>query len=111
MGSAIKRETATRKNMPRQNNFKVFYSLSLAWQLGFLIAIPIGGFMFLGFWADKSLETSPLFTMTGLIVGLVVTVYEVYHLLAPLIKKDSDINEDDDSDTDKKNNTNNLSKK
>lgn len=68
------------------DGFKTFYALSFAWQLGFLIAIPIGGFLFLGFLADKLLGTKPLFLMIGLVVGVIVTVYEVYHLLWPLIK-------------------------
>lgn len=68
------------------DGFKTFYALSFAWQLGFLIAIPIGGFLFLGFLADKFLGTKPLFLFVGLVVGVVVTIYEVYHLLLPLIK-------------------------
>jgi len=74
--------------MPQKNNFKTFYALSLAWQLGFLIAMPIGGFMFLGFLADNFLKTSPLLLIVGLFTGLAITVYEVYHLFIPLIKND-----------------------
>jgi F0F1-type ATP synthase assembly protein I len=72
--------------MPQKNNFKMFYALSLAWQLGFLIAIPIGGFLLLGFGADKIFGTQPLLLIAGAIIGVVITIYEVYHLLLPLIK-------------------------
>lgn len=70
----------------RKNNSKTFYALSLAYQLGFLIIIPIGGFIFLGFWVDKSLGTSPIFLIIGLFSGIVVTIYEIYYLIIPLIK-------------------------
>ena len=72
--------------MSTKNNFKTFYALSMAWQLGFLIAVPIAGFLFLGYLGDKFFKTSPLFLITGLVVGIVITIYEVYHSLIPLIK-------------------------
>lgn len=42
--------------------------------------------MFLGLEADKYFNTNPLFLIIGLIVGLVVSIYETYHLLIPIIK-------------------------
>lgn len=70
----------------QKNSFKTFYALSFAWQLGFLIAAPIGGFLWLGLWGDSVLGTAPLLLILGLLAGMVITVYEVYHLLIPLIK-------------------------
>jgi len=75
--------------MPKKSGFKTFYALSLAWQLGFLIAVPIGGFMFVGYLGDRFLKTQPLLLLAGLFVGIFVTIYEVYHMLTPLIEKDS----------------------
>ena len=72
--------------MSEKGNFKTFYALSLAWQLGFLIALPIAGFLFLGFLGDKFFKTEPLLLLLGLLVGIIITIYEVYHLLIPLIK-------------------------
>lgn len=71
-----------------QNVFTVWYAISFGMQLGFLIVLPIGGFMFLGKWVDGFLYTFPLFFLVGIIVGLFMTSYEIYHLLAPLIKID-----------------------
>ena len=76
--------------MSQENNFKTFYALSIAWQLGFLIAIPITGFLILGLLGDKFFKTQPLFLIIGLLTGIIITVYEVYHLLAPLITKDKE---------------------
>lgn len=72
--------------MSQRNTFKTFYALSLAWQLGFFIAIPIGGFLFLGLWGDNFFNTKPFFLLLGLVIGIVITIYEVYHLLIPVIK-------------------------
>ena len=66
--------------------FKFWYAISLGLQLGFIIAVPIGGFIFLGYLADKHFYTHPFFVLSGVIVGLTVTGYEVYQWLIPLIK-------------------------
>lgn len=71
-----------------QNNFKIWYALAVAFQLGFLIVVPIGGFMLLGLWADKILKTGPFLLIAGALIGLSITVYEIYHWLIPLIKKE-----------------------
>ncbi len=72
-----------------KETFKTFYALSLAWQLGFLIVVPIGGFLFLGVLLDHLSGTRMVFGSIGALVGIGITVYEVYHLLAPLIKNDT----------------------
>jgi len=72
--------------MSQKNNFKTFYALSIAWQLGFLIALAIGGFLFLGSLVDNFLQTQPFFIILGALTGIIVSIYEVYHLFIPLIK-------------------------
>lgn len=67
---------------------QLFYSMSLAMQLGFLVVFCLGGFMLLGIWADSYLNTSPWLTLLGVFLGLGVTVYEVYHLLDPILHED-----------------------
>jgi F0F1-type ATP synthase assembly protein I len=74
--------------MAQKNEFKIFYAVSFAWQLGFLIVGPIGGFLLLGYWIDKMAGTSPLFLMIGVMIGLGITIYEVYHMLDILIRHD-----------------------
>ncbi len=69
--------------MSKKNNFKTFYALSMAWQLGFLIAIPIGGFLFLGILGDRYFKTHPFLLILGLFTGITITIYELYHLLSP----------------------------
>jgi len=67
--------------------FKVFYAVSFAFQLGFLVVVPIGGFMFLGLLGDKYFHTKPLLFIAGIIIGIIIAVYEVYRFLIPLIEK------------------------
>lgn len=69
----------------KNKSFKTMYAISVAWQLGFLIVACLLGFLFLGTLADRYASTGFLFTAAGLVIGLAVTVYEVYHLLLPLL--------------------------
>ncbi|MCD6284040.1 AtpZ/AtpI family protein [bacterium] len=71
----------------KKYNIKIFYAISFAWQLGFLIAIPLAGFIFLGFYLDKFFHTHPFFLIGGIIIGIITSIYETYHLIVPLIEK------------------------
>jgi len=72
------------------NGFKTFYAFSLAWQLGFMIAISIGGFLALGIWGDKFFGTHPLLLLVGIIAGVIGTVYEMYHMFVVLVKDEKE---------------------
>ena len=76
--------------MQKKDNFKLLYAISIAWQLGFIIAIPIGLFLFLGAWADKRFSTQPFFIIAGGAVGILVTVRELRHVLEPFFKKEKE---------------------
>jgi len=52
--------------------------LSLAWNLGYLIAIPLVVFALLGRFLDKRFGTSPLALLAGIFISLVVTTIGVY---------------------------------
>jgi len=64
----------------------LWYAISFAAQLGFLIVVPISAFMWLGHWGDLKLQTSPILLIAGIVTGLFATVYEVYHLILPFTK-------------------------
>lgn len=72
--------------MARNNNFGLLYALSLAWELGFFIAVPIGGFIFLGFLGDKFLGTRPIFLIVGVVIGAIIACYGAYRSLIFAIK-------------------------
>lgn len=75
-------------NGKKRDGYKLWYAISFSFQLGFMIAVPIVGFMLLGLFIDKKIHTEPIFLLVGAVVGIVVTVYEVRHLLFPIIKDD-----------------------
>lgn len=72
----------------RKNNTKVFYALSIAFQLGFIISVPIIAFIIVGIFADRFFQSQPALLLLGLLLGIIVTIYEVYHLLMPLVKEE-----------------------
>jgi F0F1-type ATP synthase assembly protein I len=76
-----------RQTMSKKDTYKMFYALSIAWQLGFLIVIPIAAFLLLGLWGDRILKTEPFLLITGAIAGVLATYHGVYHLLTPLLDK------------------------
>ena len=73
--------------MNKEDGFKFSYALSLATQLGFLMASSITGFVLLGYWLDGKLGTSPILIIGGALIGIVLTIYEAYHMMKPLITK------------------------
>lgn len=75
----------------KSDNFKFTYALSVATQLGFMTVASIGGFLALGMWLDSKLGSSPWLLIIGVITGIAVTVYEVHHLLRPLIDERDDL--------------------
>lgn len=53
-------------------------ALSLAWELGYTIAIPIVVLGFGGAYLDKKISTSPLFLLLGIGLSLVLSGIGIY---------------------------------
>jgi len=86
-------DSSSMEQMPRQGDnhkkkdqISVFYALSLAWQMGFLIIAPILLFLFGGYMIDKWLKTAPLFIIISIFAALAVSVYEIHHLIKPMLE-------------------------
>lgn len=47
--------------------------ISFASEIGFSIAIPLAGFVFVGHILDKNTGTSPMFIIVGLLLSLITT--------------------------------------
>ncbi len=56
----------------------IFPVLSLVFELGYIIAIPIVGFALGGRLLDNKLDTSPLFILGGIFISIILTSYFVY---------------------------------
>lgn len=54
-------------------------ALSLAWQLGYSIAIPLVALALVGRILDKKFSTSPWFILTGIFLSLIVSTFAVYY--------------------------------
>ncbi len=71
---------------PKEKN-QVWSALSLAWQLGYTIAIPVVVFGLLGRFLDKRLGTSPLFLLIGILISLVISSVGIYKKTIDIIKQ------------------------
>lgn len=52
--------------------------ISIAFQLGFIIAIPVIVFGFLGKWLDAKARTYPLLTLIGVFTAIISTSVWIY---------------------------------
>jgi len=63
-------------------------SISLAFQLWFLVIAPVLGGVLLGMWGDQLLQSSPVLLVAGFLVGLIVSIREIYDVLLPFLRRD-----------------------
>lgn len=62
----------------------VWSLLSLAWELGYTIAIPIALLGFAGAWLDKRWGISPALLLTGIGLSLLISGIAVYRKIKDL---------------------------
>jgi len=60
--------------------------ISLAFEMGYTIAIPLVIFALLGRFLDKKLTTSPLFLLVGMLLAVILTSILVYKKINRIIK-------------------------
>ncbi|MEK7523881.1 MAG: AtpZ/AtpI family protein [Patescibacteria group bacterium] len=60
--------------------------LSLAWELGYMIALPIVILGIGGAWLDKKIGTSPAFLLIGIFLSLIVSGIGVYRKTKAIIE-------------------------
>jgi F0F1-type ATP synthase assembly protein I len=71
----------------KKNNKENFWSmLSLAWELGYLIALPLIFFALIGRFLDKYFHTSPWLFLCGISMAIIISVYIVYKKIIKIIK-------------------------
>lgn len=68
---------------PNQQNSKKEASvkaqvLSLAWELGYLIAVPLVVFALGGRFLDQKLDSAPICLLAGIVLAVIVTTLGVY---------------------------------
>lgn len=76
------------KKVSEKRRRAFFRSVSLAGELGFLIAIPLSGGVFLGVWLDSIFSTHPKLTLSFLGLGIIVSFTNLYMVLSEFSKKE-----------------------
>lgn len=63
-----------------------FSAWSLAFELGWQIAIPLVALALLGRYADKYFDTSPWLLVAGVVLAAITTSFMVYRKVSKLLK-------------------------
>lgn len=75
------------KNIPKENdsdnNFSPF---SLAFELGYIIAIPIVALGLLGRILDKKFDSSPVLLLVGIFLSIILSSFGIYRKVKKIIK-------------------------
>ncbi|MFZ2390330.1 MAG: AtpZ/AtpI family protein [Minisyncoccales bacterium] len=70
-------------------NTNIGYALSMGSQLGFLIAFPLIVCVLIGVIIDKKMNTFPWFILLMVLVGIGLTIIDVYKIVIPFLEKRS----------------------
>lgn len=71
----------------KRNDQGSWSAASLAWELGYLIAVPLVVLALLGRFVDKKYGTSPWFLLSGIVLSILVSSYAVYSKSKEIIDK------------------------
>ncbi len=66
------------KPVESKEKSQVWFALSLAWQLGYSIAIPLVVLALIGRLLDKKFGTSPWLLLAGVLLSLIISTFAVY---------------------------------
>jgi F0F1-type ATP synthase assembly protein I len=72
--------------MKKNEEKKTFSASSLAFELGYLIAIPIVLLAFTGRWLDKHFNTSPWLLLIGVLLSIIISSFAIYKKTINIIK-------------------------
>ncbi len=75
------------QQQPQNTNKNFGYALSLGAQLGFMIALPLIVCLLLGVFLDKKQNTFPMFLIIFVLLGVALTVIDIYKLVIPFLEK------------------------
>lgn len=73
--------------MKRKHWFEVVKAMSLLTQLGLMVIICVFGCLFVGIYLDRKLNTSPIFALIFIAIGIGSAFTSIYRTLGPYIKK------------------------
>ncbi|MCK5591994.1 MAG: AtpZ/AtpI family protein, partial [Candidatus Pacebacteria bacterium] len=67
--------------------FEIAYAISLITQIGITVSFITILFIGLGYKVDKYLGTLPIFVILGAVLAFVLSMFAVYRLVLPIVKK------------------------
>lgn len=76
-------------SLPPQKNTSIGYVLGMGSGLGFVLAVPMVVAIFLGVMIDKNLKTFPIVLIISVLVGMGLTVVNLYKIIIPFLEKRS----------------------
>lgn len=62
----------------KEKSEKPWSAVSLAWELGYSIAVPLVGLALVGRFLDKKFESSPWFLLIGILISITISSYLIY---------------------------------
>lgn len=80
-----KKNIETKQERDRRTRREVFYALGLLTKLGVSIVVIAASFILVGIYLDRYFGTNYIFVLIGLILSIVVSIYNIYWLLEPVI--------------------------
>ena len=66
---------------------RLYESISLATDLGFIISVPLVGGALLGSFLDNKFNTSPKFTLSLIFLGVIIALFNIYKFTQKNIKE------------------------
>jgi len=69
-------------------NEKSWSAVSLAWELGYSIAVPLVGLALLGRFLDKKFGMSPWLLMAGILISILISSFFIYKKTVDILDKE-----------------------
>ena len=79
--------TNMEKDNKKREKFEIAYAISLITQIGITVSFITILFIGLGYKVDKYLGTLPIFVILGAVLAFVLSMFAVYRLVLPIVKK------------------------
>jgi len=78
-------------SLPQKKN-NIGYVLGMGSGLGFVLAFPLVLTILLGVMIDKKLETFPIALIISVLIGIGLTIVDLYRIIIPFLEKRSNNN-------------------
>ena len=80
----------------KREKFEIAYAISLITQIGITVSFITILFIGLGYKVDKHLGTLPIFVILGAVLAFALSMFAIYRLVLPVVKKNEGEDKKDD---------------